>query len=172
MRLIVISSKIPDSLRAILLLVIRVTSAYEQSGVRFMSNCLSSHPLLNPLTLNFNTQIEMMAVDDIGVGAHLVLTASEQATDSAVIWSQQLDQLAPGKTLVNCCVARSVSANHRAVSRMHLLPSYGLLYLAMLAGMYTHSSSNRTAHKSMNCFAVNRYSSRPFPWFHRHRAPL
>ena len=29
----------------------------------------------------------MMAVDDIGVGAHLVLTASEQATDSAVIWS-------------------------------------------------------------------------------------
>jgi len=50
-----------------------------------MSNCLSSHPLLNPLTLNFNIQSEMMAVDDIGVGAHLVLTASEQATDSAVI---------------------------------------------------------------------------------------
>jgi len=50
-----------------------------------MSNCVSSHPLLNLLTLNFNTQIEMMAVDDIGVGAHLVLTASEQATDSAVI---------------------------------------------------------------------------------------
>jgi hypothetical protein len=69
----------------IVLLVIRATSVYEQSDGRIMSNCFSSHPLLNPLTLNFNTQIEMMAVDDIGVGAHLVLTASEQATDSAVI---------------------------------------------------------------------------------------
>lgn len=50
-----------------------------RSGVRIMSNYLSSHPLLNPLTLNFNTRIEMMAVDDIGVGAHLVMTACEQS---------------------------------------------------------------------------------------------
>ena len=63
----------------------------------------------------------MMAVDDSGVGAHLVLAAREQATDIQRC-HLKLDQLARGKTLVNCCVARSVSANHRAVSRMHLLP--------------------------------------------------
>jgi hypothetical protein len=120
--LTVTNSNILASFRAILLLVICLTSAYEQSDLRVMSNCLSWHPLLNRLTLNFNTQIEMLGMDDVGVVAHLGFTACEQATDSAVIWSQQLDQPARGKTLVNCCIARSVSANHCAVSRMHLLP--------------------------------------------------